>query len=100
MDRREFITRPMSMLSRARKAARSDSCSSDAEFSNSVAHIATARCLAYNQTLCTLCFDKCPLQGQAIVLKEFLFPSVVEASCDGCGICEEFCPTSPAAIQT
>jgi ferredoxin-type protein NapG len=44
--------------------------------------------------LCNTCYNVCPLQGKAIVLKKNLSPEVTDA-CVGCGICVERCPTRP-----
>jgi Na+-translocating ferredoxin:NAD+ oxidoreductase RNF subunit RnfB len=99
MDRREFITRPMNLFAHRGDEAHADFIGADSRECSGVARIAEERCLAYNQTLCTVCFNKCPLQGAAMMLKDHLYPSVVEAACDGCGECVRFCPTTPAAIR-
>ncbi len=44
--------------------------------------------------LCNTCYNVCPLQNQAIILKQNLFP-VITNKCVGCGICVERCPTRP-----
>jgi ferredoxin-type protein NapG len=44
--------------------------------------------------LCNTCFNVCPLQDQAITLRNNLFPEVLDG-CVGCGICVERCPTRP-----
>jgi len=44
--------------------------------------------------LCNTCFNVCPLPDKAIMLKDNLFPVVLEG-CVGCGICVERCPTRP-----
>lgn len=44
--------------------------------------------------LCNTCYYVCPLQDSAIMLKDNLFPVILDG-CVGCGICVERCPTSP-----
>jgi ferredoxin-type protein NapG len=44
--------------------------------------------------LCNTCYYVCPLQDKAIMLKDNLFPVILDG-CVGCGICVERCPTSP-----
>ncbi|MFH1115685.1 MAG: 4Fe-4S dicluster domain-containing protein [Pseudomonadota bacterium] len=44
--------------------------------------------------LCNTCYNVCPLADKAIVLKDNLFPVVLDG-CVGCGICVERCPTRP-----
>lgn len=44
--------------------------------------------------LCNTCYNVCPLQDKAIVLKDNLFPVILDG-CVGCGICVERCPTRP-----
>src|SRR3989304_6282799 len=39
---------------------------------------------------CRMCYIKCPLMDEAIVLDDFK-PVVVRENCDGCGICEDMC---------
>ncbi len=45
--------------------------------------------------LCNTCYNVCPLQDRAIVLKHRLYPEITDA-CVGCGVCVERCPTRPA----
>lgn len=44
--------------------------------------------------ICNTCYYVCPLQDVAIMLKDNMFPVVLDG-CVGCGICVERCPTSP-----
>ncbi|AFM26764.1 4Fe-4S dicluster domain-containing protein [Desulfomonile tiedjei] len=44
--------------------------------------------------LCNTCYNVCPLQDKAIVLRKNLCPEILDA-CVGCGICVERCPTRP-----
>ena len=73
-----------------------------------LALINTQTCLAYLGLQCTLCFQACPLTGDAItLLKErnertdmhaFLKPVVHPDMCTGCGMCEHACPTTYPSI--
>ncbi len=56
-----------------------------------------SRCLAFAGHSCTTCISFCPVQG-ALVPDENGRPVVTDA-CTGCGLCEYYCPTMPAAIQ-
>lgn len=68
------------------------------------AHILKDRCLNYTGgTMCWTCYDRCPLRGQGIVLKDGIIPSITD-DCAGCGVCEHVCPhqaimTVPAAAN-
>jgi MauM/NapG family ferredoxin protein len=55
------------------------------------------RCLPYRGTPCRECQARCPLPG-AIVTDDAGRPRVTSA-CTGCGLCEHYCPTEPAAIR-
>jgi ferredoxin-type protein NapG len=44
--------------------------------------------------VCNTCYNVCPLQDKAIVLRKNLCPEILDA-CVGCGICVERCPTRP-----
>ncbi len=49
--------------------------------------------------LCNTCYNVCPFQDKAIVLKDNLYPIILD-DCVGCGICVERCPTRPLrAVQ-
>lgn len=47
---------------------------------------------------CRECVDKCPLGADAIGLDERGRVVVKEPGCVGCGVCEQYCPTTPRAI--
>ena len=49
-------------------------------------------CIAYSWVGCTKCYHACPIQ--AISLDENNRPIVEAAKCDGCGICENICPST------
>jgi MauM/NapG family ferredoxin protein len=54
-------------------------------------------CLPHQGKPCNACVTACPIPG-AIVTDEKGRPKVTSA-CTGCGLCEYYCPTKPAAIQ-
>lgn len=52
------------------------------------------KCYTWNGTLiCRSCFERCPLKGRAMELKEGLYPEITDL-CAGCGVCEHVCPAS------
>ncbi len=55
-----------------------------------VARINHRDCLAWGGGDCTLCYVKCPLPDEAMVLED-LKPVVRAERCTGCGICEQAC---------
>lgn len=66
-------------------------------------------CIAFQGLRCEVCFNVCPLRGQAISIgmrnnprsdKHALFiPEVHSAACTGCGKCEQACILEKAAIK-
>lgn len=62
------------------------------------AHIITTKCLNYTGgTMCWTCYDRCPLRGRAIILKDGLIPAMTDL-CAGCGVCGHVCPHQAIAI--
>ena len=59
--------------------------------------IDAARCLPHRGEKCSVCLDRCPIQG-ALRLDDKGRP-VVQDTCTGCGICEYYCPTEPTSIK-
>lgn len=56
------------------------------------AYLIKSRCLNYTGgAMCWTCYDRCPLRGKAIVLKDGITPAVTDA-CVGCGTCAHVCP--------
>jgi ferredoxin-type protein NapG len=53
-------------------------------------------CLAHHGTTCTVCSERCPVEG-AIAVNNGK-PTVNEASCTGCGVCRYVCPAPENAI--
>jgi len=55
-----------------------------------VATIDLTRCLAWEANECQLCYLRCPLRDEAIMLDGGK-PRIVASACDGCGVCVEAC---------
>lgn len=62
-----------------------------------LASVDAGRCLPYLGSACDLCYQKCPVPD-AISVDDQGRPQVGGA-CVGCGLCEYYCPTEPAAIR-
>ena len=62
------------------------------EPSRRLAVLDIARCLAWGEGSCQLCYIRCPLRDEAMLL-EGSKPMVVASACDGCGVCAEVCRT-------
>ena len=58
-----------------------------------IAKVIKDSCVAWEWTGCTVCKDECPVEG-AITLDDHDRPVVHSDLCDGCGRCEEVCPTA------
>ena len=65
-------------------------------------------CLSWQGLRCEICYRECPVQGKAIVVRNYprklskhgMFVPVVQAEyCTGCGVCEKACPTEKASIR-
>ena len=65
----------------------------EAERDCGVAVVASDACVAWNWMGCTLCHDECPVEG-AITLDADNRPVVHADACDGCGACENACPSA------
>lgn len=56
------------------------------------AYILEDRCHNFTDgVMCWTCYDKCPLRGEAVILKNGITPAMTRR-CVGCGICEYVCP--------
>ncbi len=53
-------------------------------------------CLAYQNSFCSVCKERCPEQGA--IISERGIPHVVPDACTGCNICREVCPAPTNAI--
>lgn len=58
-----------------------------------VAIVVKDACVAWDWSGCTVCKDECPVEG-AITLDDQDRPVVHADYCDGCGRCEEVCPSA------
>jgi ferredoxin-type protein NapG len=66
-------------------------------------------CIAFHGLRCEVCFNVCPIRGQAITLESrhnersgthaIFIPVVHSAACTGCGKCEQACILEEAAIK-
>lgn len=61
-----------------------------------VAVIAGRNCLAYQNSFCSTCVERCPVAG-AITVEQGL-PRINPDACTGCRICAEVCPAPTQAI--
>ncbi len=62
-----------------------------------IARLQTHYCLAHNRSFCTVCAERCPVQG-AIELRDGK-PNIVSEVCTGCGVCHSVCPAPANAIM-
>ena len=61
------------------------------------AFVRTEFCLAFNGSVCMVCYDACPLKRSALRF-EGNRPIVYEDLCTGCGQCEYICPADEKGI--
>ena len=54
-------------------------------------------CLAWQGSFCSTCSERCPIEGAIAV--ESGHPRVVEASCNGCGLCVQVYPAPINAFE-
>lgn len=65
---------------------------------NGIAVIDKKNCLSWERgTVCALCKYRCP--QDAIALEDGRLPVIDHSKCNGCGLCSDICPTSPAAVE-
>jgi ferredoxin-type protein NapG len=60
------------------------------------ARVTEQLCLAHHGTTCTVCSERCPVQGAIRVADGK--PTIVEHACVGCGVCRYVCPAPENAI--
>ncbi len=63
-----------------------------------LAEVDAMLCVRSNGENCTICVDRCPTDGNALVLIGTGPPTILDPGCVGCGVCQLHCPTSPKAI--
>jgi len=64
-----------------------------------LAVVQTVQCVRVRGEDCQICVDKCPLGSSALEIPYYQSPIEVNVDgCIGCGVCEMYCPTTPAAI--
>ena len=110
IDRRTFLMWMPRQVFRGMKELMTDISSASSTISHEVgagsgrrlATIDVSRCLAWEVSLpaspdgsaqageCQLCYLRCPLRDEAIVLDGGK-PTIVAQACDGCGVCVEAC---------
>lgn len=62
------------------------------------AFILKERCHNFTDgVMCWTCYDKCPLRGSAMILKDGIIPAMTK-DCVGCGICEYVCPVRAVEV--
>ena len=70
-----------------------------AEGSGGVAVVDEIQCVRNLGQGCTRCIDKCLIGLDAIELDGDGRIQVIENGCTGCGVCQQYRPTEPRAIQ-
>ncbi len=74
------------------------SCTETHKASMGQAYIIEKDCHNFNGgIMCSTCYDRCPLRGDAIVLDMGFIPRPTDA-CVGCGVCTYVCPVK--AVKT
>jgi ferredoxin len=54
-------------------------------------------CLAWQGSFCSTCSERCPVEDAIVI--ESGRPRVVEARCNGCGLCVQACPAPLDALE-
>lgn len=102
IDRRAFLTAAPRRILRRLRTLMSDAVSqavSDGTGRRRLAVVDVSRCLAWGGGDCRLCYVRCPLRDQAMMISEGR--PVVASRCDGCGVCVDVCRSvnDPGAIR-
>ncbi len=86
MDRRTFLKSAPLRLAKGIKTL----LAHEGGIHRRLAILDISRCLAWGTGGCQICYLRCPLRDEAMVL-EGDKPTVVASTCDGCGICVAAC---------
>jgi NAD-dependent dihydropyrimidine dehydrogenase PreA subunit len=65
-----------------------------------MAHLDRNTCVDYQRQrsiMCWTCYERCPMKGTAIYLKNGYVPAVTD-QCVGCGVCEYVCPIGAITV--
>ncbi len=68
----------------------------DAPLKMGTASVRDPYCLAHQGTFCTVCSEHCPVEGAIKVVDGK--PVIDEATCTGCGVCQNVCPAPYNAV--
>ncbi len=68
----------------------------DAPLKMGTAGIRVPNCLAHQGTFCTVCSERCPVEGALEVVDGK--PVVHDEICTGCGVCQHVCPAPYNAV--
>lgn len=68
----------------------------DVPLTMGVARISPVACLAHRNSFCTVCSERCPVDGAIEIVNGK--PRIVEEVCTGCGVCQHVCPAPENAV--
>ena len=92
LNRRDWIR---TVFGRATPATTGSALTGGVE--NLVAVIAGRNCLAYQNSFCSTCVERCPVPGA--IVTERGAPRIDPSACTGCRVCADVCPAPLNAIQ-
>lgn len=96
LSRRRLFGTFLKPLKESGARARSAAGRSPFTRTDRVAVIQARHCLAYQDSHCTLCYERCPVP-QALELNDGM-PHIHLEICTGCGICHDVCPAPVNAV--
>lgn len=95
-SRREFLLGPLRRL-RGQESGGADDVPPEEPAREVTAMLDPRRCLNGRGLVCTVCAERCPVEG-AMRLMEGR-PLVDPRACTGCGVCADVCPAPEPAIR-